>query len=41
MVDDTIKAWGRIDILWNNAAIIRSLYNAAEEISEEDWNAVI
>ena len=41
MVDDTVRLWGRIDILWNNAAIIRSLYNAAEEISEEDWNAVI
>ncbi len=41
MVDDAVARWGRIDILWNNAAIIRSLYNAAEEISEEDWNAVI
>jgi NAD(P)-dependent dehydrogenase (short-subunit alcohol dehydrogenase family) len=41
MVDKTIKTYGQIDILWNNAAVINALYSSAEEISEEDWNKVI
>lgn len=39
MVNSVIKEFGRIDILVNNAAIIRR--GTIEELSEEDWDKVI
>jgi NAD(P)-dependent dehydrogenase (short-subunit alcohol dehydrogenase family) len=35
----TIEAWGRVDILINNAA--RAIGGAVDEIDEETWNLVI
>ncbi|MDW7676022.1 MAG: SDR family NAD(P)-dependent oxidoreductase, partial [Bacillota bacterium] len=39
MMDSVIREFGRIDILVNNAAIIRR--GTIEELSEEDWDKVI
>lgn len=39
MVAATIAAFGRIDILYNNAGIVR--LGSVEEISEEDWDLVM
>jgi len=39
MVNSAIKEFGRVDILVNNAAIIRR--GTIEELSEEDWDKVI
>jgi len=39
MVSETIKHFGRIDILINNAAI--NIFSPAEEFSLEDWNKVL
>jgi 3-oxoacyl-[acyl-carrier protein] reductase len=39
MVDQTKKAFGRIDILINNAGIIRR--GTIETVTEEDWDRVI
>lgn len=38
MVGETVKAWGRIDLLVNNAGIGR--WGAIEELSEADWDRV-
>ena len=39
MVREVVDAWGRIDILMNNAGIAAD--GPAEEMSEEDWDRVI
>lgn len=39
MVEDGLKAFGRIDLLVNNAGIIRR--GTIETVSEEDWDRVI
>jgi 2-dehydro-3-deoxy-D-gluconate 5-dehydrogenase len=39
LIEKTVTAFGSIDILVNNAGIIRRA--AAEEYSEQDWDAVI
>jgi 2-deoxy-D-gluconate 3-dehydrogenase len=39
LIDATVEAFGRIDVLVNNAGIIRRA--PALEFSEEDWDAVI
>jgi NAD(P)-dependent dehydrogenase (short-subunit alcohol dehydrogenase family) len=41
MVETVLEAYTQLDILWNNAAVIRSLYTPAEEIPVEDWHTVI
>lgn len=38
-VDRVIHAWGRIDVLFNNAGICG--YGRAEELTEEAWDAVL
>lgn len=39
MVDHAVKTFGRIDILINNAGVLRD--NKIENISEEDWDFVL
>jgi len=39
MVDETVRAFGRIDIVFNNAGVY--LERFAEDTSEEDWDRVI
>ena len=39
VVEETVAAWGRVDILFNNAGIIRRL--TVTELSEEDWDRVM
>jgi 3-oxoacyl-[acyl-carrier protein] reductase len=39
LVDEVVKAWGRIDILVNNAGITRD--GLAMRMKDEDWNAVL
>jgi NAD(P)-dependent dehydrogenase (short-subunit alcohol dehydrogenase family) len=39
MVDATVHAFGRLDILYNNAGIVR--LGGVEEISEDDWDLVM
>ena len=38
-IDDVITQHGRVDVLVNNAGVIRD--NRVEQISDEDWQAVI
>ena len=38
-VEQTIKAWGQIDILFNNAGICA--YGLAHELTEEAWDAML
>ena len=38
-VDETVKTWGGVDILFNNAGIIRRA--TVPELSEEDWDRVM
>ncbi len=38
-VQETVEAWGGVDILFNNAGIIRRA--AVTELSEEDWDHVM
>lgn len=39
VVDEVVKAWGRLDVLVNNAGITKD--NLMIRMSEEDWDAVI
>jgi NAD(P)-dependent dehydrogenase (short-subunit alcohol dehydrogenase family) len=39
MVDETVKRWGRIDILFNNAGIL--LVKTIEQMSEAEWDRVM
>jgi NAD(P)-dependent dehydrogenase (short-subunit alcohol dehydrogenase family) len=41
MVDETVKSFGKIDILFNNAATFSSLHRNLIELTEEDWDATI
>jgi NAD(P)-dependent dehydrogenase (short-subunit alcohol dehydrogenase family) len=38
-VEETVKAWGGVDILFNNAGIVRRA--TVVELSEEDWDRVM
>jgi NAD(P)-dependent dehydrogenase (short-subunit alcohol dehydrogenase family) len=38
-VEETVKAWGCVDILFNNAGIIRRA--TVTELSEDDWDRVM
>jgi NAD(P)-dependent dehydrogenase (short-subunit alcohol dehydrogenase family) len=39
VVDDAIERWGALDVLVNNAGIIRD--NRIENMDEDDWDAVL
>ena len=39
MAEDTVARWGKIDILFNNAAVV--LVKPLEETTEEDWDRVM
>ncbi|MBI3051193.1 SDR family oxidoreductase [Candidatus Woesearchaeota archaeon] len=39
IVDHTVKKFGKLDILYNNAGIVR--YGTAADCSEEDWDKVM
>jgi NAD(P)-dependent dehydrogenase (short-subunit alcohol dehydrogenase family) len=41
MVDTTLKRFGRIDILVNNAAVLMSYETRAHELSNEEWDRTI
>lgn len=42
MVEAALKAYGRIDILWNNAGVFQNpSYVYVEETDEEDWDRVL
>ena len=38
-IEETVKAWGGVDILFNNAGIIRRA--TVTELSEDDWDKVM
>jgi len=39
MVEETVKRWGKIDILFNNAGVL--LVKTIDEMSEEEWDRVM
>ncbi len=39
MVDETVKRWGRIDVLFNNAGVL--LVKTIEQMSEDEWDRVM
>jgi 3-oxoacyl-[acyl-carrier protein] reductase len=41
MIDDALTAYGRVDILWNNAGMARGAGTPLEEISIADWQLVL
>lgn len=41
MVDETIKRFGRIDILFNNAAVFTGLGSTILDLSEQEWNELL
>jgi 3-oxoacyl-[acyl-carrier protein] reductase len=41
MVDAAIAAYGRIDVLWNNAGIVREIWTPIEEIPVDTWHEVL
>jgi len=41
MVDATVRAYGQVDILWNNAGIVRGIYTPIEELPVETWHEVL
>jgi 3-oxoacyl-[acyl-carrier protein] reductase len=41
MVDGAIEAYGQIDVLWNNAGIVRGFHTPIEDISVETWHEVM
>jgi 3-oxoacyl-[acyl-carrier protein] reductase len=41
MAEETLEAFGRIDIFWSNAGIVRGRYTPAEEFSVELWQQVL
>ena len=41
MVDETLKTWGRIDVLVNNAGVAPKVRTDMLEVSEESWDYVM
>ncbi len=41
MVAAAVETYGRIDILWNNAGIVREVFTPIEEIPVETWHEVL
>jgi NAD(P)-dependent dehydrogenase (short-subunit alcohol dehydrogenase family) len=41
LVDETIKAYGKIDVLFNNAGIFVSVGKTIVEVTEEEWDKVM
>jgi NAD(P)-dependent dehydrogenase (short-subunit alcohol dehydrogenase family) len=41
LVDETVKLYGRIDILFNNAAVFTGIGKTIVELTEDEWDALM
>lgn len=41
MVEETVKAYGKIDILYNNAGVFIGVGKTIQELSEEEWDTAM